>query len=246
MSIESDELIKAKLSDAVKMTELKSIPSFLGFLNEREFSICKSILDKSRIKFIFSGGYPDAVRQYIAILPDWADKADFPFKTLCFKFNKVYSLSHRDFLGTLMSLGIERSKVGDIIVKEGCAYAFVSDSVVSFCVENITKVGGVGVELSITDYVPDTFVKFDEISKTIASDRADCVVGAVCNLSREKAKAFILSGNLIVNHIVCESITMRINTGDVLSVRGAGKYIVDSIDNKTKKGRLKLILKKYI
>ncbi len=246
MSIESDKLVSARLSDAVKMAGIKNIPSFLGFLNEREFATCKAYLENERVKYSFYGGYEDAERVFVAVLPDWADEVEYPFSCLKFSYKKEYSLSHRDFLGALMGLGIERDKVGDILVREGSAYVFVSDSVVKYCLENILKVGSVGVEISITEEELSTYRHFEEITKTIASSRADCVVGAVCNLSRERAKEFILSGNLIVNHIICESITKEIKTGDVLSVRKKGKFIVISIDEKTKKGRLKLSLKKYI
>ena len=246
MSIEADKLIIAKLSDAVKMTDTKNIPSFLGFLNEREFSVCIAYLEKERIRYSFYGGYNEADRVYIAILPDWADDADYPFCCLKFTYKKEYSLSHRDFLGALMSLGIERDKIGDILVKEGLAFVFASDSIVKYCLDNITKVGSIGVNIEVTDEKVSFDVKFEELNKTIASSRADCVIGAVCNFSREKAKDFILSGNLIVNHTICESITKEINSGDVLSVRKFGKFIVCSIDEKTKKGRLKLSLKKYI
>ena len=246
MSIESDKLVIARLSDAVKMTDIKNIPSFLGFLNEREFSLCKSYLEKERVRFSFSGGYSDAERVFIGILPDWADEADFPFSCLKLSYKQEYNLSHRDFLGTLMSLGIERDKVGDIVVREGESFVFVSDTVVKFCTENIAKVGGVGVEISLYNGNLDVGIKFEEILKTIASNRADCVVGAICNLSRVRAKEFIISGNLIVNHIICENVTKSVKTGDVLSVRGKGKFIVSSIDEKTKKGRLKLSLKKYL
>lgn len=246
MSIEADKLVIARLSDAVKMTETKNIPSFLGFLNEREFSVCKTYLESNRIKFSFYGGYDNADRLYISVLPDWADEADYPFDCLKFEFKKEYTLSHRDFLGALMSLGIERDKIGDILVKQGKAYAFVSKSVADYCIESISKIGRIGVSVGFTDEKVTADVRFEEIQKTIASNRADCVVGAICCLSREKAKEFILNGNLIVNHIICESITKEIKTGDVLSLRKKGKYVVFSINEKTKKGRLKLSLKKYI
>ena len=246
MSIESDKLCLARLSDAIKMADIKNIPSFLGFLNEREFSICKSFLEKEHIKHSFFGGYSDALRVFVAVLPDWADDVRFPFVCLKFEFKSTYSLSHRDFLGTIMSLGIERDKVGDILVSEGNAFVFVSKSVSDFCIENISKVGGVGVSISLYEGEVLRNQGFEEISTTIASDRADCVVGAICNLSRERAKEFILSGNLIVNHIICESITMKIKNNDVLSLKGKGKFIVLNLDDKTKKGRTKLILNKYL
>ena len=246
MSIDSEKIVSARLEDAIRMAETKNIPSFLGFLNNYEFSVCKSILDKRYIRYSFSGGFDEAERVFISILPDWADSVEFPFVALKFEYKSIYNLYHKDFLGTLMSLGIERDKIGDIVVKQGEAFAFISSKIASFCVENITKVGGVGVVVSVFEGEFDFDLKFETLTKTIASNRADCVVGAICNFSREKAKEYILSGNLIVNHVVCESISKTICKDDVLSIRKFGKFIVLSIDEKTKKGRNKLILNKYI
>ncbi len=246
MSIDSDNLIKAKLSDALKMMELKNIPSFLGFLNERELSICKNILEKQHIKYSFFGGFENASRVFIAILPDWEDNPVFPFQAIKFSQKAEKTLSHRDFLGTIMSLGISREKVGDILVKNNIAYAFVCDSVAEFVVQNISKVGGAGVDVEITDDIPKFELKFEKYRKVIASNRADCLVGGITNLSREKAKSLIFSGSLIVNHMICDSITAKIKTGDILSIKGYGKFIVQNVDEKNKKGRLVLNYKKFL
>ncbi len=246
MAIESDKLIFARIKDAIRMTELKNIPSFLGFLNELEFSICKTFLDKERINHSFFGGYDDAERVFVAILPEWAETVEYPFSCLKFSYKNIYELSHRDFLGAIMSLGIERDKVGDIIVKNGETFVFVCKSIERFCLENISKVGSVGVEISLFNDNVEIDRKFETIYKTVASNRADCVVGAICNFSREVAKECISSGNLVVNHIVCENATKLIKKDDVLSIRKKGKFIVCEIDEKTKKGRLKLTVKKYI
>ncbi len=246
MSINSDNLIKAKLSDAVKMMELKNIPSFLGFLNEREFSACKKNLENRHIKYSFYGGYENASRVFIAVLPDWEDKPDFPFKTVKFLIKAEKNLTHRDFLGTIMSLGISREKVGDILVKNNTAYAFVSESVAEFVVQNVIKVGGAGVEVEFADEIPDFSPEFEEYRKVVASNRADCVVGGITNLSREKSKNLILGGNLIVNHLACASVTVKINSGDILSLKGYGKFIIENIDEKNKKGRIVLKYKKFL
>ena len=145
-----------------------------------------------------------------------------------------------------MSLGIERDKIGDIVVKKGQAFVFISKSLQRLCIENISKVGSVGVEISLFEDEIEINREFETIYKTIASNRADCVVSAICNFSREKAKEYILIGNLIVNHIICENITKSINKDDVLTIRKKGKFIICEIDEKTKKGRLKLTVKKYI
>ncbi len=246
MSFDSDELLKARLKDICSQTNIKNIPTFLGFLNEVEFSLCKSILEANHIKHTFWGGYDQAVKKYICILPDWAHTADFPFSCVRFDFNSNYSLSHRDFLGKLMSMGLSREKIGDIIVNEGNAFVFLANSIASFCVDNISKVGSVGVSASVCD-APEIHTKeFLSIRKVVSSKRADCVVSAVCNLSRQKAKEFILSGKMIVNYKVCENTSQIICDSDVLSLRGYGKFIVKSTSGTTKKDRIVLELDKYI
>ncbi len=246
MSLDSDELLKARLEDICNETYTKNIPTFLGFLNEVEFSVCKTMLDSNHIKYTFWGGYDQAVKKYVCVLPDWADTADFPFSCIRFDFNSNYSLSHRDFLGKLMSMGLSREKIGDIIVNEGNAFVFLANSIASFCVDNISKVGSVGVSASVCEGPECHTKEFLSIRKVVSSKRADCVVSAICNFSRQKAKEFILSGKLIVNYKVCENISQLVNTSDVLSVRGYGKFIVNCIDKTTKKERIVLELDKYM
>lgn len=246
MSFDSDEFLKARLKDICSVTNTKNIPSFLGFLNEAEFSLCKTILDSNHVKYTFWGGHDQAAKKYICVLPDWAHTADFPFSCVRFDFNSNYSLSHRDFLGKLMSMGLSREKIGDIIVNEGNAFVFLANSIASFCVDNISKVGSVGVSVSVCD-TPEIHTKgFLSIRKVVSSKRADCVVSAICNISRQKAKEYILSGKLIVNYKVCENISQSISNLDVLSLRGYGKFLVKSIDKTTKKERTILELDKYI
>lgn len=246
MSFDSDELLKARLKDICNETNNKNIPSFLGFLNEAEFSICKTILDSNHIKYTFWGGYEQAVKKYVCVLPDWADTADFPFCCVRFDFNSNYSLSHRDFLGKLMSMGLSREKIGDIIVNEGNAFVFLANSIASFCVDNISKVGSVGVSVSLCDEPEIRQKEFLSIRKVVSSKRADCVVSAVCNLSRQKAKEFILSGKMIINYKVCQNISQPVADSDVLSLRGYGKFVVKSTSGTTKKDRIVLELDKYI
>jgi RNA-binding protein YlmH len=146
-----------------------------------------------------------------------------------------------------MALGITRESVGDILVEDGRAVVFLKDEVLNFVITNIAKIGGVGVSAKIGFDLPlpeaDALI---DLSVTVSSLRLDCVVAALCGVSRNKANEIIAMGFVSVNSLVFEKSTKQITDGDVLSVRGKGKFIVKSTLNKTKKDRTVLEFKKYL
>ncbi len=163
--------------------------------------------------------------------------------------------SHRDYLGGILSLGLDRSAVGDIApIDEYSAYIFVSRKVASFLTDSdFSEVGGIRIakdRVKITRAVlPDGYKieqKFKPISDTVASERLDCVVAALCNLSRESAKEKILAGEVEHNYETASEISASVLALDHISVRGVGKFLIDSVADTTKKGRLRLLAKKFM
>ena len=241
------DILLARLSDAESAAHLKCVPRFVGFLSESEIAVVNTYLNRkvSRVKFF--GGYPFATRQIICFLPDWADDCymDFPIVPITATFNPDYTLSHRDFLGALMALGITREKVGDIVVTEGKAAIFLHSDIAEYVLCELTKAGRVGLRLQkgIDDF---TFPKqeYDDISSTVSSARLDCIISALINASREQASVKIQSGGVLVNGEECKNISRKITDNSVITVIKRGKYIIDSVNIPTKKGRLRLIARK--
>ena len=222
--------------------KLSFYPRFTAFLTEREQQLAKFTAESAGAGYSFWGGHEAAVRRMFA--SSAAQPDDFPLEAITFFFREKDKLTHRDFLGSLMSLGIKRDQIGDISVADGAAVVFVSKTVIPLLGE-IEKVGRVGVRQQLGICVEIPKQEFDEISVICASNRIDAVISAVCGLSREKAAAIVKSGAAIINGVQCVSVSENVEPGDAFSVKGYGKFIFDSVGSPTKKGKNHIAIKKY-
>lgn len=240
-------LLKARVYDVVERTKKNGVPQYLGFLSEEGATFAADLLKNSGVNFSFGGGFKGAKRVYLECLPDWCDEVNFPIRALTVCYNKAYSLCHRDFLGSVIALGIERDKIGDILIENGRAVIFINRDIASFVKEQLTKVGRVGVTVEEGYFLPlpETAVK-KEFTHTVASLRLDCVVAAVCSVSRNTAVELINDTRVIVNSFTQQKSTVKVSGGDTISVRGRGKFEIISADEISKKGRIVLKYAKYI
>ena len=244
--MESD-ILKARILEAIKICQKSQKIKFLGFLTQEEAVFARQILKNVNVEFSFFGGYEAAERVYLAVLPEWAETLDFPINAVTFTYRNVDELTHRDFLGTLMGLGLKRESVGDILVEQGRAVAFLSDSVTEFVKSQLKTVGRKGVTLT------DGFIfplpegsRLVECTDTVASARLDCIVAALANFSRNTAVLGIEEGRVFVNSVLCEKPTKTVNEGDIISIRGKGKFEIVSLSDLTRKNRLIFKYKKYV
>lgn len=158
-------------------------------------------------------------------------------------------LTHRDYLGSVLGLGLERDVTGDIFVAdEHSAYLACKGEIADFLADNLTHVSAdtVRVTKMPAGFVPPVERKRQAIRDTVASARLDCVVAALTNLSREKAQVAVRSGLVELNYETCDACDTTVAPPCVLSVRGVGKFSVLSFDGETKKGRMRLSGEKYI
>lgn len=238
-----DKLVISKAEDTIYLSQKRFSPVFYGFLNEHETQIIKDnvYLDDS---CVFWGGFSDSLRVIFGAGVNNTD--DFPITTLKFSFKKEYELSHRDFLGALMSLGIERSTIGDIIVNKGEAVIFVKYDIADFITEQVDKIGRVGVSVCIYDGANFTHeYNFDELSFTLSSLRLDAFVANVCKLSREKAQALINNDFVCVNHRVENSNCKNLAVNDIVTIRKYGKYVFAEECGFSKKGKIRISVKHF-
>lgn len=245
----NDDSILIQLADAVRLSYLRDKPCFVGFLNEDETSDIIDYLKREKISdYLLWGGIKNAVRVMCGIFPERIEpkKDHFPIKTVKFDFPKQYKLSHRDFLGALMSLGIKRNCIGDIKIAEGVAYIALKSDISDYVISQIDKVGKVGVKPSYCEVFE---ISFDDdvvyLNLTVSSLRLDNVVSSVLNLSREKGAQAVKSGIVSVNHCVKQSPSFVLKQGDTIVYKGKGKFVVDSLAGESKKGKKKLIIRKY-
>lgn len=186
----------------------------------------------------FYGGFDSAQRKMVAFLSEY-DEPCYPLSLLRVTSSHLKSLTHRDFLGSIMALGIKREKCGDIIITDDCAQIILSDDVISFVSSSLEKVGRVGVKTAVAPLsslcVPQK--TFTPVSGTVSSLRLDCVVSLFVGKGRAKASELIGAGLVFVNSLPALKADMRLFGGEVISVRGKGKASLE-IGGNSKKGRI--------
>ena len=240
------KLLPARVDDLKELCLKTNLPKFLAFLTPEESAVVVKQF-KLGERYVLFGGYDDSERVMLGVVPDWCEEPVFPIKAITFRFRECDILSHRDFLGALMALGITRETIGDILVEKGRAVIFVADDVVRFVLTQINKVGNVGVTLSegYSSPLPQLGQK-QEFSVTVASTRADCVVSAICNTSRNQALEKISDGLVSVNSLLVSKPTAIISAGDKVTIRKKGRFEIVSCDGHSKSGRIILKYNKYV
>ncbi len=230
------ELLLARVDDTLNASILNNRPKFLGFLSKEESVLVDNFLKKRNARYCFYGGEHSAQRVFLCCYPDWMDKPSFPIKAITFTYRAVDNLRHRDYLGALMSLGLKRETIGDILIEKGRGVVFLAEEIEDFVLRNLTKIGKVGVTATkgYTSPLPESDV-LTEKTAIISSLRLDCVVSAIANFSRNTANEYIENGLVSINSIVFQKSTKLVNNGDVITIRHKGKFQIISTDKKTKK-----------
>lgn len=241
-----EDFIK-KIEDLYNRSVNKNIITCTHFLTPTE----KQIIIKyfGNRKMCFSGGIEEAERVRVFFLPDYIDEIKIQEYITAFKANFSFKeLTHRDFLGALLALGIERKCIGDIYVFEKEAYFFVTRDIAKFIKANLDKVGSVGVKIKEVDIeeVKINEPEFKEIKFTVPSLRLDSIVAGSIKESREKVSSFIKSGIVLLNYLVCENPSKEVNEGDIFSVKGYGKFKLDEIGGMSKRGKIFINVKQYV
>jgi len=244
------EYFLSEIKNLFSLCEKRNAPVFSSFLNEQQQAEARRLLAGMRgtTKWMFFGGYDDADRVILGVFPDYMDpcQEDFPILGYTFTYPESFTLTHRDFLGSLMGQQIKRETIGDILVKKGVAVVYCEERVEKVLSTQISQVGRVGV--SVVKGVPEDFVsvqQFQELTGTVASLRLDAIVALISGLSREKAQRAILSGMVMHNYLEKKDTSAPVAEGDIITVRGKGKFRMEKILGNTKKGRVSVLLLAY-
>lgn len=252
MNGQADKLFYARLADMTEQSERNGTYSFSNFLDEKQCVMAEQWCryNSGSLLYRFWGGHENAERKMLAFFPEYCMDyiaEEFPVKCVTFKYRREDSLSHRDFLGTFMGMKLKREVIGDIITGEGIAQAFVTETASRLITAAVSKIGRTGVKCS--DDVPfelEVKKEFADISGTVASLRLDCIAALAAKISRGKAAALIRGEKTCVNHFTVTSVSHEMKEGDILSIRGAGRFVLHSVDGLTRKNRIHIVLKKYI
>ena len=222
---------------------------YSDFLGIAEISELKAM--RMRVPVALWGGW-DGAERAVACFGErdyFTDNGDYPIK--CVLIEPVSqkfadTLTHRDFLGSLMGLGIRREMLGDIIISENCGYLFCLDSISEYITESLKQVRHTTVNCRITESIPDSAVPIPEEEEHIVSScRLDVLISAVYSLSRSKAQELFEKERVFVNGVMKTSPSFVPNDGDKISVRGFGRFIFGGELRRTKKDRLVVSLSVY-
>lgn len=244
-----DKSLFSSLCDKADKTILSGVNMYTRFLAPRELNMALQRLSPFTDIRTF-GGYEDAERAVLCFYDGsfGYEYFDWPLCAVKVTANGRAVMSHRDYMGSLLGLGIKREMLGDIVVCSEYAVVFCHSDIADFIVYNLTKVGRMNVSAQVCDCSELDLPKrtYKEKSATVSSLRLDCVVSAASNMSRSNAAEAIQRGNVFHNYEEAKSTSCTVGDGDIISVRGYGKYIISYDGSLTKKGRYHIDIRQYI
>ena len=221
-----------------------------GFLTPFEQEMANTIANSlGDLHVEFDGGFIGAERQRAAFChTDFAGTPAFEIAVIKAEWNGEFArLSHRDVLGSILSLGVNREIVGDIIATREFAKILVDKKLADYFVANLKRIGDCGVETSLDELssIEPKEERVKEISATVASLRADSIAAAGFGMSRSKMAAEIDAEKIKLNWQTLKNAAQSVKQGDILSMRGRGRLEVAEIRGQTKKGRIGVLLKRF-
>ena len=245
-------MILAKLWDKVQRGMRKSIPVNTPFLTPRELEMARYLFGQPEGLTAF-GGFGEAERQMLIYLPEYLDEGylweeDSPIVCLHASFYEGDTPTHRDLLGALMGSGIARETVGDILVGKGFCDFFVTAEIAPYLLQNFTGAGRTKMrvtQIPLTQaQIPTPEVKV--IRDTLASLRLDSVGSAGFRIGRSAAAQYIAAGKVAIDGLPCEKSDKAVAEGAKISLRGSGKIKLESVGSQTKKGRISVVIHRYV
>lgn len=248
-----EQITKAHLTDLAKTAYNQNIYTYSNFLSPEELSLLEDIRDDiSYIHHSCFGGNELSERQIVGFgsEEEFGYPGHFPISViritpLLAKFSD--DLNHRDFLGALMHLGIERNVLGDILIKDNTAYVFCLDKIADFICDELTKVKHTNVKCEITDpNIPALTPTLVDEEFPVASLRLDGIIASLIKCSRKEALSLFEEKRVILNGRTTGRNSTILKDGDVFSVRGHGKFIFDHAGGSTRKGKIYVHIKRYV
>lgn len=264
------QMMCKRFVELARMADYKYLNTFTSFLNMNEVSLFfQTIQELPDVKYSMFGGTLESERKMICFHGEahLVDDKNYTrnrneielelneYKELypiaCIHItpvNQKFSddLNHRDFLGAIMNLGIDRSKIGDILLKENEGYVFCEDMISEYIKDNLNKIKHTNVNCSYVEWEHfDIQPNFTMIQGTVTSIRLDAVIATAFKTSRGQIIGLIEGGKVFVNAKETISNSYQPKEGDIISVRGMGKFIYAGTTYQTKKGRYSITIKRY-
>lgn len=249
-SDEEEKLLISKAADRANTAVKTFKPEFTIFMDPyKAHRICDLFKYERDIQAVLYGGYDDAERLKIGFFPEYIqpDGSLFPISAVDISYNSSFSknLTHRDFLGSVLGLGITREKVGDILPEEGRAIVFADSDIAEYIAANLDRVGHTKVNAKIAENIIIKPKEAVEKRLTVPSLRIDALLSNAFNISRGKTAELIKAEKAFINWKKETSVSRAVAEGDVITLRGYGRIKLSEVVGTTKKDRILLRLIVY-
>ncbi|MGI6195675.1 MAG: RNA-binding protein [Eubacteriales bacterium] len=265
--INTDKAFTARMEDLCSRACRTYTPCYTPFLTAKEQVAAKRTVSDFPDLFVLAfGGFSAAERAILGLFPsdiylppEAENRTDERYRMyeaesgiafLQITGSGFTRFDHRDVLGALMATGLRRETMGDIYVADDGknAYLAVLQTVAPFLCDALTGVGRDKVHIKplAAEDLPQKAERFADLSVTLASLRLDALLSGALNVSREQAKKLVSSGRVSINHVECTAVDRLFAEGDIVSVKGHGRFLIDSFLGKTQKDRFRVIVRKYL
>ncbi|KEH52799.1 YlmH family RNA-binding protein [Streptococcus macedonicus] len=241
-----------KIDDLARRVEETYAYALTDFLNLRQVDIAKSVIGNRRLHYFVSSDYYPAEYARLIVAPDYYEfnPEDFELTLLEVNYNSKFNqLTHSQIMGTLLhKLGIKRTVIGDILVESGYAQLLVKQNMADYFRANVTKIAKASV--SLKEIPLEQLIAGEKDSRQldiiVSSMRMDKVLATVLNLSRSQAVQLIETDKVKLDYQIVDRASEMLQVGDLISVRGFGRFSILSENGFTKNGKCKLTVDKMI
>lgn len=246
------QILQKHMQDLAEKSYQQNIFTFTGFLGESGQEAYFAIREKlSYVEAVFSGGNASCERKILRFGSPEQLGYEEPFPICLIRIEPLLqkfadTFSHRDFLGALMNMGIERATLGDIFLKDNTGYVFCLESMSGFIMEGLDRVGHTPVKCSLVqEQILLEKEEPDSLQITVSSVRIDALIAKIYNMSRTQSLEMFRTKCVQVNGHVCENNSAVLKEKDTVAVRGYGKFIFDGILHETRKGKQAAAIRIY-
>ncbi|HSH36239.1 RNA-binding protein [Schnuerera sp.] len=236
-----------RVLDQIEIVINKHTIGVTDFMDPYERKLAESILNRFMdISYSEIGGIEKAERKVILIYPEYMKHQDIksPISSLMINGN-IKNLSHRDFLGGILNLGINREKIGDILIHEDNVQVVVKNEIFDYILISLMKIGKENVKVKEIplEKLRKGILEYEDIYTTVSSLRLDALISGAWNLSRKDGQRLVESKKVKVNWEPIDRVFKDIEEGDIISAKGYGRFILNSINGISKKGRVRVKLR---
>ncbi len=237
----------ARFADLIRRAQRIFRPTFSAFLTPDARARLMALARREGLECAAFGGFAEAERALVGLWPDGCATEEAPVSVVAIAWDGRFAApQHRDVLGAILALGLERETIGDIRLEGETAYAAATPAIARFLCQNLQEVGRSGVRVSLYDGPLPEAERGASAVVNVPSLRLDAVLAQVLRLSRARAQALIRGGSVQRNWEEEDRTDAEVAPGDVLSVRGQGRVRVRAVQGESRKGRLFLEVETFL